>query len=239
MKKSMAIALAVCTLAACKPKTDMSLAGNWVAPISGQEAFKDGFTLNADGSAASINSATLKYTKWSTQGNSLLLQGESIGNGQTAAFTDTFDVVKSSDGKSTLKSKAGRVLESADSAAVATLISEYNTVYCFRNSSTADVAEMSYRQVGDKVFGSLSYQIAGKDKNFGNIAGTIKGDTLFGDYTFSSEGTESSREVVMLKSGDTWKEGYGDVAVSGNKVTFKDKSKLGFNGITLVKTDCK
>jgi hypothetical protein len=238
MKQSIAIFLAVCSLTACKSKPDASLAGSWVTPIIGQDAFKEGFSLNADGSASSINSATLKFTKWSSKGNSLILQGESVGNGQTSAFSDTLEIAKATDGKTSIKSKDGRVWESADAAAVTAITSEYNTVYCFKNSSSNDVAEMSYRQVGDKIYGSLSYQIAGKDKNFGSISGTIKGDTLFGDYTFSSEGTESSREVVMLKAGDSWKEGYGDVVVNGNKVAFKDKSKLGFNGMTLAKTDC-
>lgn len=238
MKQTTAIILAVCSLAACKPETDTSLAGAWVAPIIGQEAFKEGFSLNADGSASSINAATLKYTGWSTKGTSLILQGESVGNGQTSAFSDTLEIVKAADGKTTIKSKDGRAWESADAAAVTAITSDYNTVYCFKNSSTNDVAEMSYRQAGDKVFGSLTYQIAGKDKNFGNITGTVKGDTLLGDYTFSSEGMESSREIVMLKAGEAWKEGYGDVVVNGNKVTFKDRSKLGFNGMTLTKTDC-
>lgn len=238
MKQSFAIIMAVCSLAACKPKSDASLAGYWVTPIIGQDAFKEGFSLNADGSASSINSATLKITKWSSKGNSLILQGESIGNSQTSVFSDTLEIVKAADGKTTIKSKDGRVWESADAATVTTITSEYNTVFCFKNASASDLAEMSYRKAGDKVFGSLTIQIAGKDRNFGTIAGTIKGDTLFGEYTFSSEGTESSREMVMLKSGDSWKEGYGEVVVNGNKATFKDKSRLGFNGMTLTKTDC-
>ncbi|MFY0483550.1 hypothetical protein ACI6PS_13210 [Flavobacterium sp. PLA-1-15] len=88
--------------------------------------------------------------------------------------------------------------------------------------------------------GELHYHFFEKDKNHGTLAGTFKGDTLFADYTFMSEGKESVREVVFLKKGNIFIEGYGDVEEKDNKTVFKDKKKLFFDSkIVLSKTDCK
>lgn len=50
--------------------------------------------LAADGKAASINSATLVYKSWKREGDKLIMDIESIGNGQTIASTDTMNVLK-------------------------------------------------------------------------------------------------------------------------------------------------
>ena len=55
---------------------------------------EDGFLLAADGKAASINSATLVYKTWKREGDKLIMDIESIGNGQTIASTDTMNVLK-------------------------------------------------------------------------------------------------------------------------------------------------
>ncbi|MEG2282558.1 MAG: lipocalin family protein, partial [Rikenellaceae bacterium] len=47
------------------------------------------FTLNADGTASSINMSTLVFKTWAFDNGQLLLSGESIGNGVTINFTDT------------------------------------------------------------------------------------------------------------------------------------------------------
>ncbi|RZK10843.1 MAG: hypothetical protein EOO46_09100 [Flavobacterium sp.] len=88
--------------------------------------------------------------------------------------------------------------------------------------------------------GELHYNFFEKDKNQGTLTGTFKGDTLFADYTFMSEGKSSVREVVFLKKGNIFIEGYGDVEEKDNKTVFKDKKKLFFDSkIVLSKTDCK
>ena len=88
--------------------------------------------------------------------------------------------------------------------------------------------------------GKLSYHFFEKDKNDGEFSGEMKGDTLFADYTFMSEGVSSIREVAFLKKGDTFTEGYGEIMDNIGKVTFKDKKTLKFDGkIVLKKADCK
>lgn len=75
--------------AACTPAAELT--GAWTQPIPGQEG-RQGFRLCTDGSAQSINMSTLQYTAWSVQGDTLLLSGQSIGNGQTVPFTDTLQI---------------------------------------------------------------------------------------------------------------------------------------------------
>lgn len=77
----------ILALAACS--SNATLEGQWVEPVPGLENNVQGFSLEADGKASSINMATLQYKTWKQEGQSLLLSGESIGNAQTIAFTDT------------------------------------------------------------------------------------------------------------------------------------------------------
>jgi hypothetical protein len=87
--------------------------------------------------------------------------------------------------------------------------------------------------------GKLIYKFFEKDKNEGTFNGKISGDTLFADYTFSSEGKQSVREVAFLKKGNIYIEGYGDVEEKAGKMVFKDRKKLFFDSKTvLAKSVC-
>lgn len=68
------------------------LVGTWIQPIPGMEDQIQGFKLNADGSAESINMHTLVYNAWSNKNNTLTLKGESIGNGQTIKISEQFEI---------------------------------------------------------------------------------------------------------------------------------------------------
>nr|WP_315148712.1 lipocalin family protein [uncultured Flavobacterium sp.] len=54
-----------------------NLVGDWII----DDEYKAGFKLKADGTAESINMATLPYSKWELSGDLLQLHGLSIGNG--------------------------------------------------------------------------------------------------------------------------------------------------------------
>ena len=87
--------------------------------------------------------------------------------------------------------------------------------------------------------GQLSYHFFEKDKNDGTLKGQIKGDTIFADYTFMSEGKQSVREVAFLKEGDAYIEGYGEMHEQGAKMIFKDAKHLKFDGKTILsKAEC-
>ena len=74
------------------PSAD-KLVGVWLEPIPGMDGFQ-GMALSADGTARSVNMATLVYDRWQLIGRQLVLEGKSIGNGQTIEFADTLDVVR-------------------------------------------------------------------------------------------------------------------------------------------------
>lgn len=68
--------------------------GRWVQPIPGQEGKVEGIELKQDGTAESINMATLVVEKWSQDSTTLTLSGKSIGNGVTSDFTETYTVAQ-------------------------------------------------------------------------------------------------------------------------------------------------
>ncbi len=128
----------------------------------------------------------------------------------------------------------------ADSVVLDSTIVSPSTQNCYQYIKNKDTANLMIINSGSVITGKLDISIWEKDKNKGMIKGEIKGDTLIADYSFSSEGTESIREVVLLKKGDQFLEGYGDVKTSGGKVAFKNRSSLVFGqGIVFTKIDCK
>lgn len=69
--------------------------GSWVEPNPIDSTAVQGVKLNQDGTASSIGMATLLFKGWNlTDAKSLVLTGESVGNGQTIPFADTLTVDK-------------------------------------------------------------------------------------------------------------------------------------------------
>lgn len=110
---------------------------------------------------------------------------------------------------------------------------------CYRYINNKDSVAMNISINDNTVTGELEYYFYEKDSNSGTVRGTIKGDTLFADYSFISEGTGSVREVAFLKKGSNWVEGFGDMKENNGKMIFTDKSTLQFNGnIVLTEVRC-
>ncbi len=61
-------------------------------PINDKEV--QGFLINSDGTAESINMATLLYKKWWQEDGKLILIMESVGNGSSSIDTLKYDIVK-------------------------------------------------------------------------------------------------------------------------------------------------
>ncbi len=96
MRKLTMLVAVVSLLASCHmatQKKEQVLIGSWIEVMPENLKYVQGVTLNADGTAASIGMATLKYETWSLKDNKLILNGKSIGNRQTLEFSDTLDVV--------------------------------------------------------------------------------------------------------------------------------------------------
>ena len=80
--------------------------GSWVQPNPINDKEVQGFILQNDGSAKSINMETLKHIKWWLEYNRLVLIEESIGNRNTSIDTIKYEVVKINEKELELKSGA-------------------------------------------------------------------------------------------------------------------------------------
>lgn len=140
------------------------------------------------------------------------------------------------------KKEEEKQVETIPDALEKIVVEEQVSDECYSGSIKKDTILMNLTIKGNEVTnGKLSYKFYEKDKNQGTLVGELKGDTLFADYTFMSEGVSSVRQVAFLKKGNTYVEGYGDVVDDNKgKVTFKDKKQLKFDGnVVLSKVDCK
>ena len=113
------------------------------------------------------------------------------------------------------------------------------TTNCYGYRSAKDTVLLTLTTDGSAVSGKLIYAYAEKDKNTGTISGIMKGDTLFADYTFMSEGQSSVRQVAFLKHNDGFVEGYGNSKMEDGKMVFENLSALKFsNTMALKKEPC-
>ncbi|MCZ4696020.1 hypothetical protein DWB61_14980 [Ancylomarina euxinus] len=81
--------------------------GSWIEPIPGNESEVQGFRLNKDGSASSINMHTLLYQKWVFKNGQLILTAKSIGNHSSSVDDETYSIELI--GKNSLKLNNGFV----------------------------------------------------------------------------------------------------------------------------------
>lgn len=115
MKKlSLGIAILAIILAACSgnKKAD-TVVGAWVMPIEGQPGEMQGIDIKEDGTASSINMATLVYQSWDQNGDDLYLTVKSIGNGMTIEGVDTLKIEKLTADSLILESNYGYTLRYA------------------------------------------------------------------------------------------------------------------------------
>lgn len=130
--------------------------------------------------------------------------------------------------------------EKIDSLASAPDTTANSNTACYAFMKNKDTVSLSIVKAGTSVSGELDYNYFEKDKNTGTIAGLIKGDTIFADYTFRSEGLTSVREVVFLKSGDQLLEGHAAMKDEGGKTIFTDRKTLKFDSSMPLSTiNCK
>ena len=87
MKKILGFAIVLLTLGmmSCSP----SPVGTWVEVTGGTE--EQGFTLNKDGSASSLNMGYVTFDKWEKNGDLLILKGDYTGMIKRS-FSDTMKI---------------------------------------------------------------------------------------------------------------------------------------------------
>lgn len=84
-----------------------ALIGKWTQPIPGQPDQLQGFELQEDHSAISINTNTIKYVKWQNSQDTLFLMGYTVGVAVQSVFTDTLLINKLSDAELIISYKGG------------------------------------------------------------------------------------------------------------------------------------
>jgi hypothetical protein len=80
----------------------------------------------------------------------------------------------------------------------------------------------------------LTYLFFEKDKNNGTLVGQMVGDTLRANYTFMSEGKESSRDIVFLRKGKIIIEASIAVKDKEGETVFKRPKKLFVDSATFL-----
>lgn len=72
---------------------NLYLLGSWIEPVPGDINEVQGFTLKSDGSASSINMATLLYQNWEIKDDKLILTAKSIGNKTSSIEKETYKII--------------------------------------------------------------------------------------------------------------------------------------------------
>ena len=104
-------------------------------------------------------------------------------------------------------------------------------INCYKYATATDTIILKIIHVGNSITGTLIYSLKEKDRNKGTFQGNMCGDILVADYTFMSEGIQSTRQVAFKKEGNSFVEGYGD---------FKNLDSLNFNTLMkLVEVACE
>jgi hypothetical protein len=120
------------------------------------------------------------------------------------------------------------------------MVASESQINCYQGIIKNDTIKLSLHiEPNQQVKGQLTYLFFEKDKNNGTLVGQVVGDTLRANYTFMSEGKESSRDIVFLRKGKIIIEAYGDVEDKEGKTVFKDPKKLFFDSATVLsEVDC-
>lgn len=112
---------------------------------------------------------------------------------------------------------------------------------CYMMVISKDTAFMHLDDSSGYLSGHLSYKKFEKDNNKGVVTLLpAEKNQLHGWYNFSSEGTQSVREIIFKITDSTLSEGYGDVKMKNDSVYFKYPTVLKFEEKhPFKKRDCK
>lgn len=110
---------------------------------------------------------------------------------------------------------------------------------CYALMSAEDTVLLKLEVFPNVVTGILKYHLSGKDKNEGTIEGRTDGNKIFADYTFSSEGITSVRQVAFLVSEGEVIEGFGEMKDQSGRMVFVNSSAIDFSGgLELKEVNC-
>ncbi len=99
---------------------------------------------------------------------------------------------------------------------------------CYQMTIKDDTALMQITVQDSNITGTLVYLFREKDKNKGELSGAVRGEYIYADYRFYSEGTTSTREVVFKIKDRALVPGFGDIIQRDSKIVFTNKDSLQF-----------
>ncbi|GGG34220.1 hypothetical protein GCM10010976_02430 [Bizionia arctica] len=109
---------------------------------------------------------------------------------------------------------------------------------CYLYKENGNMINLDITKNDNPVEGFLTYSLKEKDKNIGVFKGQLEGDKLVGNYTFKSEGKESTRQVAFVLKVNQLIEGYGELNEEGTM--FKDINAINYSSTTpLTKSVCQ
>jgi hypothetical protein len=113
-------------------------------------------------------------------------------------------------------------------------------IICYQGIVKKDTFNLRLKiDKNQEIKGELAYLFFEKDRSNGTFVGKLSGDTLKANYTFTSQGKESSKEIVFLRKGKIIIEAYGEIEEHGGKTVFKEPKKLYFDSATVLsEIDC-
>lgn len=103
-----------------------------------------------------------------------------------------------------------------------------NVVGCYVATLGKDVYSLKISSQEEKnVSGTLVFKNFQKDSSSGTFKGTYENGILLGDYSFRSEGMDSTMQVIFKKSGSDFVRGYGPLNPDGAR--FSDLTKITYD----------
>ena len=134
----------------------------------------------------------------------------------------------------TKKTEKTQTNDTVTSTVTDTNQTDFSGMYHYEQNGTTVTLQLTVD--GNKASGNLMYALKEKDRNSGTFVGEIKDGILLADYTFSSEGVLSERQVAFKLTDTSAIEGYGEVEEINGKMVFKDAANLEYGtGLVLTK----
>ena len=110
--------------------------------------------------------------------------------------------------------------------------------YVMRRAEDVYTLKISSHE-GISVAGTLAYKNFQKDSSSGSFEGTYEKETLRGYYSFTSEGTDSVREVIFKKVDESVIQGFGPAQSIDGREVFVDPTDITYDSaFTFVSEPC-
>jgi|GEM_PF-3089546 len=111
---------------------------------------------------------------------------------------------------------------------------------CYEMTMKRDTATMQLSVRDSIITGKLNYRFYKTDWAEGFLNGVIRDDLIIADYTFSSEGLTTLREIIFRIHDNALWQGVGDLTERDGKVVYVNRDNIQFNSPNpFVKVDCE